>query len=324
VIVRFSGRALRSPSGGKEQRISCAKCLILIAAAIAASELNVPTCAFAQFPGRQFYQPFITEDIYPESQLGFLPSWERTPEGHAASFGFLFTNAVSDQLQLIVRDEVNLWYPESGPVHGGLGDLEALISYMFLYSAEHEIALGAGVDGLLPWGDRQAGGSSHYRLGPALLWDVGATGIPDHAWSRYFRPLYMEGEGDFLFEISGARQRMPEMNIALGYSLEYLNRHELKLNLPDSLLHFVPFMEINYVQVTGGLNGRTPPDWFLLPGLAYLTEYYEIAVGTQVALTRDANHRNRALVVGLIDLFYDEIIPATKRKLLGPGPMIKW
>jgi hypothetical protein len=299
--------------------------LILLAVVVAASEIMVPAGAFAQFPGREFYQPFIPEDIYPGNQLGILqPQWEKTSDGRVLSLSFLFSNALSDQTQLILRDEWNFTYPRSGPKHRGFGDLEALISYMFLYSPKHEIALGAGIDGLLPWGDRQTGGSSHYRLGPAILWDVGAGDIPDDGWLRYLRPAYMEGETDFAFEISGARQRMPESNVAIGYSLEYLDKHELKLNLPTQLLHLVPFMEINYAQVTGGLEGRTPPDWYLLPGLAYLTKYYQISVGTQIALTRDANYQSHALVLGLVDIFYDEIIPATKQKLIGPGPMLTW
>jgi len=43
--------------------------------------------------------------------------------------------------------------------------------------------------------------------------------------------------------------------------------------------------------------------------LAYLGDYCEVSVGAQVALNGAAQPGDRAAVIGLIEVFYDELFP---------------
>jgi len=47
----------------------------------------------------------------------------------------------------------------------------------------------------------------------------------------------------------------------------------------------------------------------LTPGLAYLGDYCELSVGTQVALNGAAPGGDRIAVLGLVEIFYDNIFP---------------
>jgi hypothetical protein len=48
----------------------------------------------------------------------------------------------------------------------------------------------------------------------------------------------------------------------------------------------------------------------LTPGLAYLGNYCELSVGGQIALNGAAPSGDRVTVIGLIEVFYDNIFPA--------------
>jgi hypothetical protein len=47
----------------------------------------------------------------------------------------------------------------------------------------------------------------------------------------------------------------------------------------------------------------------LTPGLAYLGDYCELSVGAQVALNGAAPGGDRIAVLGLVEIFYDDIFP---------------
>ncbi len=54
----------------------------------------------------------------------------------------------------------------------------------------------------------------------------------------------------------------------------------------------------------------TKPDFRLTPGLAYLGDYFELSVGAQAALNATAPQGDRIAVIGLFELFYNNVFPA--------------
>jgi hypothetical protein len=54
----------------------------------------------------------------------------------------------------------------------------------------------------------------------------------------------------------------------------------------------------------------TLPDFRITPVLAYLGDYCEVSVGPQVGLNGAAQPGDRVAVIGLIEVFYDEIFAA--------------
>jgi hypothetical protein len=72
----------------------------------------------------------------------------------------------------------------------------------------------------------------------------------------------------------------------------------------------VPYTELDYAQSLIASRLTTFPDFRLTPGLAYLGDCCEVSVGMQVALKGAAQRGDRVAVIGLIEVFYDEIFPA--------------
>ncbi len=52
-----------------------------------------------------------------------------------------------------------------------------------------------------------------------------------------------------------------------------------------------------------------------MPGTAILTRKYQLALGVQLLLNGYATHEDRAAVIGLIDIFYDELFPVLGKNL---------
>ena len=72
----------------------------------------------------------------------------------------------------------------------------------------------------------------------------------------------------------------------------------------------MPYTEFNYSQSLIASRLTTLPDFRITPGLAYLGDYCEVSVGAQVALNGAAQPGDRVAVIGLIEVFYDEVFPA--------------
>jgi hypothetical protein len=76
------------------------------------------------------------------------------------------------------------------------------------------------------------------------------------------------------------------------------------------LIDLVPYVEFDYAQSFIASRLTTKPDFRLTPGLAYLGSYYELSVGAQAALNGAADRRDRVAVIGLVEIFYDDIFPS--------------
>jgi len=99
-------------------------------------------------------------------------------------------------------------------------------------------------------------------------------------------------------------------NLELEYSVQYLDRFVKRLNIDRRLVGLVPYVQFNYAQSFIASRLTTKPDYRLIPGLAYLGDYCELSVGAQVALNGAANEGDRVAVIGLIEIFYDDLFPS--------------
>jgi hypothetical protein len=71
----------------------------------------------------------------------------------------------------------------------------------------------------------------------------------------------------------------------------------------------MPYVQFNYTQSFIASRLTTSPDFRLTPGIAYLGDYGELSVGTQIALHNAAPNGDRVAVLGLVEIFYDDIFP---------------
>jgi hypothetical protein len=78
----------------------------------------------------------------------------------------------------------------------------------------------------------------------------------------------------------------------------------------------VPYVQFNYAQSFIASRLTTKPDFRLTPDVAYLGDYCELSVGAQVALNAGTPGNDRVAVIGLVEIFYDDIFP-----VLGWNPL---
>jgi hypothetical protein len=269
------------------------------------------SCAYGQVGRRNFYLAIFSNDALTDNELDLAePQWYRTSKGDLFSVGFALEKTVSKQCSVEPVTGWNHVSRRNGFTRTNFGDLEIFSRCTLYEAAEHELALGAAIDAFFPIGTPLKGGPTRVKLGPDLLWDKGMGDLP--ASMRYLRPFSLQGESGFLMEVSGANRGTAFTNAALAYSLDYLSRYVHDFGLPPPLRQLVPFLELNYIETVRGNRGRTMPDFRLSPGIAYVNDYFEMAAGTQIALTRAAQNNDEASAVVLVALFLDELVPTIK------------
>lgn len=71
----------------------------------------------------------------------------------------------------------------------------------------------------------------------------------------------------------------------------------------------MPYVQLNYAQSFIASRLTTRPDFRLTPGLAYLGDYCELSLGTQFTLNNAAPSGDHVAVLGLVEIFYDDLFP---------------
>jgi hypothetical protein len=97
----------------------------------------------------------------------------------------------------------------------------------------------------------------------------------------------------------------------IEYSLLYLSNSVRDFGLPWPIRNMYLYTEFNYDQLIAGPSGQTFPAIRITPGLAFMNRSIELSVATQFALNNATVPDNHAAVMGLVDLFIDDLIPAT-------------
>jgi hypothetical protein len=95
----------------------------------------------------------------------------------------------------------------------------------------------------------------------------------------------------------------------IEYSLPYLSNNVKDIGLTWPLRNMYPYVEFNYDQLITGPPGQTFPQIQITPGIAFMNYYLELSVATQFALNNATVPNNHAAVIGLLDLFIDDIVP---------------
>lgn len=91
------------------------------------------------------------------------------------------------------------------------------------------------------------------------------------------------------------------------YSLPYLSNSVQDIGLKPPFRNLYVFTEFNYSQIITGPSGQTFPSVVATPGIAYVSYHFELSIGTQLALNRASVPDTHAVVIGLLDIFYDSI-----------------
>jgi hypothetical protein len=294
--------------------------------------------ARAQVGNRNFFNPLITQDPNPSNEIDLLPQWLRVAHGQVYALPFSLEKQLSDIFSVQVGSSWN--DPSCDPgfvcdgiapqsrgrvrsrharsrrlitreqVLSGFTDLEILTKYAFFASNEHEFRLAIGTDMFIGSGNPTAGGNTHLHMGPILMFAKGMSDIPNHGFARYLRPLALQGDVEYLFKTGGTLSDDAIAAWVVSYSLQYLDDYVQHMNLQPPVRNLIPFAEFTYEQITRARFAGTPPDLAILPGIAYMTDTWQVSIATALALNDATVPFDHGAVIGLLSLTLDKIFPA--------------
>jgi hypothetical protein len=299
--------ARRPRASWRSRRISAA-----LVALLAAAFMPPPALA-QQALERTWLEPLVTEDSFASNEADVLPGWRRGGDGRTFSLTVELEKKLSPSTSLEAEGEWHQQSPE-GRAHDrtGFDDLETLLKRVLYLSPAHEFRLAAGIDSLWPAGDRQVEGQRSFLTGPMVMWAKGMGDLPHDPWLRWMRPIDIQGDAGYLFELSSSSGGDAFADAAFTYNLPYLAADIGAENVLWPLRNLAPFIEVNYSEVPTGRRGRTPAEFFITPGLSYFTGPYQFTLGSQVALDHAASRQDYASVLGLVDINLSAIFPAIR------------
>lgn len=305
-------RLTDTPQKESEMRSICALALLMV--------LAVPAVAFGHgvVGDYKFLEPIIAEDANPKNEFDILaPSWYRTADGREFALGFSLEKTLakdSEGRNLLSISLGSAWLAVSpkdrrDPYVSGFDNLEVMPKLAFYTNPKHEFRLSIATDLELPTGNPSVQEQNHTRLGPELLWAKGFGDLPNWELVKYLRPFAFQGDFGYVAALGGATYHEMFADNVIEYSLPYLSDNVKDIGLKWPLRNLYLYTEFNYDQLITGPSGQTFPTVFITPGIAFVGRYIELSVATQFALNQAAVPDNHAAVLGLLDLFIDDIVP---------------
>lgn len=263
-----------------------------------------------------FLEPLITEDPTPANELDLVqPTWTKSADGVTYSIGtgiekVLGTDA--DGLPRFSLSAATAWEhqsPNEGSGESGFDNLELAAKYAFWIVPQHEFLMSFAVSLQLPTGNPKIEEQNHTSLGPELLWEKGLGDLPNLPVLKYLRPFGFQADLGYLPALGGHTSHLLFADQVIEYSLLYLSNSVKDIGLPPPLRNMFLFTEINYSQLIAGPSGETFPSLVMTPGIAYVSYRFQVSVGTQFALNNASIPDTHAVVLALLDIFYDTFLP---------------
>ena len=157
----------------------------------------------------------------------------------------------------------------------------------------------------LPTGSGGIGEESHPRAGAEGLFEIGFIKLRESM--RLLRPAYIEGDAGWDSKITGARDDQLWSDLAVGYSIQYLENAQV---IPSLLRHLSPYLECSYAQYLSAHRNSSIPDFELTPAISWLNDTYEIDLGLQIPVNAGASSAGAVSFVWALGINYDQAIPA--------------
>ena len=274
---------------------------------------------------RSFIEPFITEDVNPKNEFVIArPEWDHARDGRTLSFGFGLEKKISDRFSLTLDSS---WLditpkPAAEPHASGFDNLGVTLKYAFFINPVHEAIASIALESTAPTGTEKVGAEQNASFKPFLLYGKGLNELPDAL--EYLRPFGVQGDAGFEIAIDRARTTTLAHNVAIEYSIPYLQQAVHDFGLAWPLSNLIGDTEFNFEHgVNGEEQGRSKV--FVTPGFVYMDRYVELGVAGRFPLDQAAHDELDWGVIFIVDLFIDDILPWTRWQPIGgmrpPTPM---
>src|SRR5947207_1519901 len=261
---------------------------------------------------RAFIEPFIAEDVNPKNEFVIgRPEWDHSRDGRTLSLGFGLEKKISDRFSLTLD---SAWLditprPAAEPHASGFDNLGITLKYAFFIDPVHEAIASVALESSAPTGTEKVGAEQNAAFKPFLLYGKGANELPDAL--RYLRPLAVQGDAGFEIAIDRARTTALAHNVAVEYSIPYLQQAVRDFALPWPLSNCTADTEFNFEHgVNGEEHGRSKV--FTTPGFVYMDRFVELGMAGRFPLNQAAHDELDWGIVWIFDLFIDDIFPWTK------------
>jgi hypothetical protein len=221
------------------------------------------------------------------------------------------TKKLADTVSITLDSEWDSVSPNAPdePQATGFNNLGITLKYAFFINPEHEAILSAAVEATAPVGNAAVGAEQDWSFKPFLLCGKGFGDLPRSL--QYLRPLAVQCDGGFEISIDHARTTTLAYNMAWQYSIPYLQSFVRDVGLGWPFNDLIAVTEFNFEHgVHGEDSGQSR--YFTTPGIVYMDRYVEVGVAGRFPLTGQAHQEINWGVVGIVDLFIDDIFPATQ------------
>jgi hypothetical protein len=263
-----------------------------------------------------FLEPLVADDPTPANELD-LPElgWVKSSDANDYSIGFELEKVIyrdENDMPTISLSTSAAWHhlsPYESPSADGFENLDLAAKWAFFYSLKHEFLTSAALAVRLPVGAAGIREESHTRVGPEFLWEKGFGDLPNLPGLKFLRPIGIQSDVGYLPALGGHTNHELFADGVLEYSLLYLSNSVQDIGLKPPFRNLFLYTEFNYDQLVAGPSGETFPTVLATPGIAYVGYRFEVSLGTQLALNNAAVPGTHAAVLGLIDIFYDSIVP---------------
>ncbi len=260
---------------------------------------------------RSFIEPFVTEDVNPKNEFVVArPEWDTTRDGRAFSLGFGLEKKLADRLSLTLDSAWLDVRPRGAdePQASGADNLGVTLKYAFFVSPAHEAIVSAAVESTAPTGVRAAGAEPAWSFKPFLLYGKGAGDLPDAL--AYLRPLAVQGDAGYEIALDHDRTTALRHDVAIEYSIPYLQQGVRDFGIPRPLANLIADVEFNF-ENGAHATAHGANSVLVTPGIVYMDRWVELGIAGRFPLNARANDDLGWGVIGIVDLFIDDLFPWT-------------
>ncbi|HEY9723365.1 MAG TPA: hypothetical protein V6D47_15245 [Oscillatoriaceae cyanobacterium] len=258
----------------------------------------LPAAAHGVVGDRTFMEPLVAEDANPANEFDVLaPSWQ----GGNFVEGIDIEKTLTRSISLSLGGEWNGATADAGP---GFANPEIALKGSVWRSEAHEGIVAIGLSASPPIGTPGLADTT-WGLGPMVAFGKGFGDLPDSV--GWVRPFALQGDLDADVPLDATADRDLHLNLALSYSLPYLQQEVTALGLPWPISGVLPQVEVDLTQTVSGPDAGQFTG-VALPGFAWIGSYNQVSLAAMVPLNAQSGGYG---VMALLDLYLDDIFPTS-------------
>jgi hypothetical protein len=289
------------------------------------SAVGVLLCGFAASEARahgvvgqrSFIEPFVAEDVNPKNEFVIArPQWTEGREGRTFTLGFGLEKKLADRFSITLDSAWLDVGPQAAdePHESGFDNLGVTLKYAFFSNPEHEAITSIALESTAPTGSRDVGAEPDWSFKPFFLYGKGFGDLPTVL--GYLRPLALQGDAGFEVSTDHDRTTTLAHDVAIEYSVPYLQSFVRDFGLGWPLRNLIADTEFNFEHgVHGEEQGKVAS--FVTSGIVYMDRWVEVGLAGRFPLNARARDEFDWGIIGIVDLFIDDIFPWTRWEPFG-------